>query len=269
VSGKTSIEWATAVWNPTTGCARVSPGCDNCYAFKLHDMRHVAWKRGRMPTAAPQYHLPYSKMQLLSQRLRDPASMREPQMIFVDSMADLYEERVPDAYIDQVFDTMDEVDRHIYQVLTKRPERLPGYVARRYGKNPAPEHIWLGTSIEDARVLDRANYLRETSATVRFLSCEPLIGPLSKLRLDGIHWVIAGGESGPRHRPIDAGWVRELRDMCADAGVAFFFKQWGGRTPKAGGRLLDRREWSQYPKVRLSPAPSTRRRATVRSVRAS
>lgn len=217
-----------------------------------------------MPTAAPQYHLPYSKVQLLAQRLKDPASMGGAQMIFVDSMADLFEERVPDAYIDQVFETMEEVDRHIYFVLTKRPERLPAYVSRRYGDMPAPEHIWLGTSVEDERVLDRVDRLRETNARVRFLSCEPLIGSLSKLRLSGIHWVIVGGESGPRRRPTDAAWVRELRDMCTETGTAFFFKQWGGRTPKSGGRTLDRRLWSEYPRVALKPSPGARRLRSAR-----
>lgn len=259
VSGKTSIEWATRSWNPTTGCKRVSAGCDNCYAFKLHDQRHIAWKRGRMPMAAPQYHLPYSKVQLLDQRLSDPATMKQPEMIFVDSMADLFEERVPDIYIDQVFDQMDEVDRHIYQILTKRPERLAGYLGRRYGRDGAPEHIWVGTSVEDGRVLDRIDRLREAPARIRFLSCEPLLGPLSSLRLDGIHWLIAGGESGVRRRPVDPTWIRELRDICLQAGVAFFFKQWGGLRPKDGGRTLDRRTWSQYPSVSLRPSPATRR----------
>lgn len=263
MSGATSIEWATQSWNPTTGCSRVSAGCDNCYAFKLHDQRHVAWKRGRMPMAAPQYHLPYSKVQLIERRLADPARMKEPEMIFVDSMADLFEERVPDAYVDQVFQTMELVDRHIYQLLTKRPARLADYVARRYGGAPAPEHIWLGTSVEDTRVIDRIEALRSAPARVRFLSCEPLIGPLSNLDLTGIHWVIAGGESGPRHRPIDPAWVRELRDDCANAGVAFFFKQWGGRTAKARGRRLDGREWNAYPAVDLRPAPATRRRRKI------
>jgi len=216
-----------------------------------------------MPSAAPQYHLPYSKVQLLDRRLNDPADMKQPEMIFVDSMADLFEERVPDAFIDQVFATMERVDRHIYQLLTKRPERLPAYIWARYGGQRAPEHIWLGTSVEDERVLDRVDRLREASAEVRFLSCEPLIGPLTKLDLSDIHWVIAGGESGPRHRPIDPGWVRELRDKCADAGVAFFFKQWGGLTAKARGRTLDGREWSEYPQVALRPSPLARRRRKI------
>lgn len=259
MSGKTSIEWATAVWNPTTGCKRVSAGCDNCYAFKLHDQRYVAWTRGRMPTAAPQYHLPYSRLQLLADRLDDPAAMKRPELIFVDSMADLFWEAVPSEYIDRVFDTMEQVDHHIYQILTKRPDRMSQYVHERYQGGLAPEHIWLGTSVEDARVLERVDQLRQAPARIRFLSCEPLLGSLSTLSLKGIQWVIAGGESGPRYRPVDPGWVDELRDMCLDAGVAFFFKQWGGARPKAGGRRLAGREWNQYPKVALRPTPVARR----------
>ncbi len=264
MSGKTAIEWATRSWNPTTGCKRVSEGCDNCYAFRLHDQRYVAWKRGRMPSAAPQYHLPYSRLQLFPERLNDPDLWKDPELVFVDSMADLMWDQVPDEYIDLVFDAMERVDRHIFQLLTKRPERLPGYIARRYGSRAAPEHIWLGTSVEDLRVADRVDLLRETSARIRFLSCEPLLGSLRGLDLAGIQWVIAGGESGPRRRPLDPTWVRELRDMCADTGVAFFFKQWGGLRPKDGGRRLDGREWSEYPKVCLKPTPNSRRLRKLR-----
>lgn len=264
MSGKTAIEWATRSWNPTTGCKRVSAGCDNCYAFRLHDQRYVAWKRGRMPKAAPQYHLPYSRLQLFAERLTDPDLWKDPELVFVDSMADLMWDEVPDEYVDQVFETMERVDRHIYQLLTKRPERLPGYVGRRYRGSPAPEHIWLGTSVEDARVADRVDSLRETPALIRFLSCEPLLGSLRGLDLTAIHWVIAGGESGPRRRPVDPAWVRELRDICAGAGVAFFFKQWGGLRPKDGGRRLDGREWNEYPRVRLTPSPNARRLRKLR-----
>lgn len=259
MSGITSIEWATRSWNPTTGCKRVSDGCDNCYAFRLHDQRHVAWKRGRMPSAAPQYHIPYSKPQLFPARLQDPASWQEPSLVFVDSMADLFWDEIPVAFISKVFNTMESVDRHIYQLLTKRPERMAKYVLERYRGRRAPEHIWLGTSVEDMTVVDRVDRLRETPARIRFLSCEPLLGSLKSLDLTGVHWVIAGGESGPRRRPIDGMWVRELREICTDTGTAFFFKQWGGVTPKAGGRELDGRTWDQYPRVALRPSPSARR----------
>jgi len=264
MSGKTAIEWATAVWNPTTGCTRVSAGCDNCYAFQLHDQRHVAWKRGRMPTAAAQYRLPFSRVQLLHQRLADPLRWRSPQRIFVDSMADLFHPDVPLEFLHGVFRTMEAANWHIFQVLTKRPERMADYAKARYGQpGTVPAHIWLGTSVEDSRVLERVEALREATASVRFLSCEPLIGPLEPLDLSGIHWVIAGGESGPRYRPLDLNWVRQLRDKCVAAGVAFFFKQVGGRTPKAGGRELDGRTWNDFPELdepNLNLAPTSRLR---------
>lgn len=264
MSGKTAIEWATRSWNPTTGCKRVSAGCDNCYAFQLHDQRHVAWKRGRMPGAAPQYHLPYSRVQLLEDRLGDPQRWKDPELVFVDSMADLMWDQIPEGYIDRVFDTMERVNGHVYQLLTKRPERLGEYVRRRYGGATAPEHVWLGTSVEDFRVAERVDRLREVPARVRFLSCEPLLGSLRGLDLKNIHWVIAGGESGPRRRPVDPAWVRDLRDACAEADIAFFFKQWGGLRPKDGGRTLDGREWNAYPKVSLRPSPGARRLRKLR-----
>ncbi len=232
-------------WNPTTGCTRISAGCDHCYAFEWHDRRrHVpqiaAAKAGGHHTPADaraagvplpfgrQYDLPYSRIQLLDDRLDEPATWRRPELVFVDSMADLMHAGVSDDYLDLVFSTMERVDRHVYFVLTKRPERFAPYFRRRYGGGEAPSHIWIGTSVEDERVLDRVRHLQEAPAAVRFLSCEPLLGPLPRLDLRGVHWVIAGGESGRRHRPVDPGWLRELRDMCVAAGVAFFFKQWGG-----------------------------------------
>jgi protein gp37 len=267
VSGKTSIEWATRSWNPTTGCKRVSAGCDNCYAFQLHDQRYVAWSRGRMPMAATQYHVPYSRLQLLPRRLDDPQHWNVPELVFVDSMADLMWEQVPDAYIDRVFETMERVDRHVYQILTKRPERMLTYVGRRYGSAGAPAHIWLGTSVEDMRVAGRVKMLRRVPAHIRFLSCEPLLGSLRDLDLTGIHWVIAGGESGIRRRPVEKAWVRELRQMCLDAGIAFFFKQWGGLRPKDAGRRLDGREWSEYPRCEgLKPTANARRLRKMREI---
>lgn len=270
MSGKTSIEWATVSWNPTTGCTRVSAGCDNCYAFRLHDIRFAHNRKaakaaghrtaaearaggGLLPFAA-QYDLPFSRIQIFEKRLQDPFRWPHPERVFVDSMADLLHEDVPDAFIDRVFDVMERADRHVYQLLTKRPDRLAHYLKQRYGQQLAPAHVWVGTSVEDDRVLDRVDRLREAPARVRFLSCEPLIGSLAKLRLEGIHWVIAGGESGPRRRAVDPRWIRDLRDKCASADVAFFFKQWGGLTPKAGGRELDGREWDEYPALQPQAA---------------
>lgn len=209
--------------------------------------------------AAAQYRMPFSRVQLFPQRLGDPERWPQPELVFVDSMADLLHEAVPDEFLDRVFDVLEEVPRHIYQILTKRPERARAYFSRRYGSALAPEHIWIGTSVEDERVLGRIDQLRATPARVRFLSCEPLIGSLASLDLTGIHWVIAGGESGRRRRPVEANWVRELRDKCSAHDVAFFFKQWGGLTPKAGGRELDGQTWDEYPAVSLSPTPTERR----------
>jgi protein gp37 len=167
-------------------------------------------------------------------------------MIFVNSMSDLFHEDVPFDFIASVFDTMREADWHVFQILTKRHERL----AELAPHLEWPRNVWMGVSIENKRWTLRADYLREVPATVRFISAEPLLGPLLGLNLRGIDWLIAGGESGPRHRPVNVEWIRQLRDRCQDEGVSFFFKQWGGRTPKAGGRMLDEREWSELPTPR-------------------
>jgi len=276
MSGKTNIEWATRSWNPTVGCERVSDGCTNCYAYYLHDrMRFAPNVRAaraagyrtavaariageRLPLGR-QYDLPFSKVQLFPKRLEEPATWQDPELIFVDSMADLMHAAVPDSFIDQVFTVADEIPRHAYLILSKRPERYASRVVAHWGEKGAPEHVWLGTSVEDERVLGRVDELRAAPARVRFLSCEPLIGPLARLDLEGIHWVIVGGESGRQRRSIDPGWVREIRDMCLERGVAFFFKQWGGITPKAGGRELDRRTWNRYPRVSMRPSPAQRK----------
>jgi|SRR2546429_1361973 len=210
MSGITSIEWTDRSWNPITGCTRVTSGCDNCYAFALHDMRHEAHKQGMK--MAPQYHKPFSEIQLLPQRLEDPLKWQKSSKIFVNSMSDLFHSQVPERYI-----------------------RL-----RNLGPQLNwPENVWMGVSIETDDLTPRANALREIPAAVKFVSCEPLLGPLPSLNLEGLDWVIVGGESGKNARPMDMDWVRDIRDRCAASDVAFFFKQIGGRTPKAGGRELD------------------------------
>lgn len=241
MSGKSTIEWTDRSWNPVTGCTRVSAGCDHCYAFALHDMRHEAYLQGK--PLPKQYAHPFSEIQLFPERLSDPLRVKTPQRIFVNSMSDLFHSQVPDDFIRQVFETMCKAHWHIFQILTKRPGRL-----RRLGKQLdwAP-NIWMGVSIENDAMTPRANALREVPAAVRFLSCEPLLGPLPSLCLDGIHWVITGGESGPQARPCDPQWVRDIRDRCLAHDIAFFHKQWGGRTPKAGGRELDGQTWDQFP----------------------
>ncbi len=251
MSGTSAIEWTDATWNPTVGCSRVTAGCDHCYAFTLHDMRHAAYQKhdGIYPkTGMPmpkQYARPFVAVQLIPERLTWPLHQKRPLKIFVDSMSDLFHSQVPDDYIRQVFSVMRQAHWHTFQVLTKRPGRL-----RRLGPQLewAP-NIWIGTSIEQDLLTPRADALRQVPAACRFLSCEPLLGPLPSLNLDGIDWVITGGESGPDARPCDPAWVRDLRDRCVERNIAFFHKQWGGRTPKAGGRILDRRTWDQFPVI--------------------
>jgi protein gp37 len=195
---------------------------------------------------------------LRPERLRQPIEWQRPRLIFVNSMSDLFHKEVPDAFIGSVFDTMERANWHIYQVLTKRSSLLRDFVNRRYGTAGAPSHIWLGVSVEDASMLVRLAHLRQTLAAMRFVSFEPLIGAVGPVDLKGIQWVIAGGESGPGARAVGEDWLRNIRDQCVAQGVAFFFKQWGGRWPKARGRVLDGREWSEYPAqaVRWSSAQS-------------
>jgi len=168
-------------------------------------------------------------------------------MIFVNSMSDLFHKNIPDDFVDQVFDTMEQANHHTFQVLTKRSSRMRNYINRRYSGNLAPRHIWLGTSVEDGTKKSRIRHIADMAATVRFLSLEPLIGPVGELELSGIHWVIVGGESGPKSRPIKEKWVTDIRDQCNDANVAFFFKQWGGLRPKSNGRELEGEIWGEYP----------------------
>ena len=224
------IEWTDATWNPVTGCTKIGPGCDNCYAERFAE-------RFRGVLGHPYEH--GFDLALRPERLDQPARWRRPRMIFVNSMSDLFHKNVPDTYVDRVFDTMEAAGHHVYQVLTKRSSRLATYVNRRYATTPAPKHIWLGVSVEDQMRSKRIAHLRRSNATIRFLSVEPLLGRIGPVDLFGIDWVIVGGESGPGARPMDVNWAREIRDQCADQGVSFFFKQWGGKTSKAGGRLLD------------------------------
>ena len=231
---KSGIEWTDATWNPVTGCTAISAGCDHCYAeilaLRLQKMGQQKYRNGFEVTLHPG-------------ALDQPLRWREPRRIFVNSMSDLFHAHVPKDFVGQIWDVMARCPQHTFQVLTKRPERM----ARWTVEHPAPSNIWLGTSVEDWRVVHRIDRLRECRAHVRFLSLEPLIGPLPDLDLDDIHWVIVGGESGHHHRPIDPDWVRDIRDQCQAAGVAFFFKQWGGIRPKSGGRLLDGQTWDGFP----------------------
>jgi protein gp37 len=241
MSTNTEIEWTDATWNPVTGCTKISAGCDNCYAARFSE-------RFRGVLGHP-FESGFD-LQLRPDRLEQPLSWRRPKMIFVNSMSDLFHKEIPLAFIDRVFDTMERAPWHTFQVLTKRSSRLRDYVNKRYPDKLAPPYIWLGASVEDGTKKSRVRHIQQTNATVRFLSVEPLIGPIGEVDLSGIHWVIVGGESGPRARPMLPEWAQEVRDQCKATKVPFFFKQWGGRTPKAGGRLLDGKEWSQLPKRR-------------------
>ncbi len=228
------IEWTEATWNPVTGCDEVSPGCAHCYAKTFAER----WR------GVPGH--PYEQgfdLKLWPERLDVPLKWKRPRTIFVNSMSDLFHERVPEAFIRQVFDIMGRADQHVFQILTKRDERLVNLAPRLSW----PANVWMGVSIENRRFVHRADRLREVPAAVRFISAEPLLGALEGLDLVGIDWLIAGGESGPRHRPVKSAWVRDLREQCDDAGTSFFFKQWGGSRPKSGGRELDGRTWDAMP----------------------
>jgi protein gp37 len=252
---RTKIEWTDATWNPTTGCTKVSAGCDNCYASTLAHGRLDAIYRRRLPVVdtAENRADPFS-VRIWPERLDQPERWAEPRLVFVNSMSDLFHLDVPEPFLRQIFEVMLRVDRHVYQVLTKRPARAQRFWKRNkelFEGQPIPEHIWIGTSVENQETARRVDQLRMVPASVRFLSCEPLLGPMN-LDLTDIHWVIVGGESGLGYRPLNEDWARDIRDQCFVTGVPFFFKQVGGRTPKAGGRLLDGRTWDEYPV--LAPA---------------
>ena len=228
------IEWTEATWNPVTGCSKVSPGCAHCYAETFAER----WR------GLPGH--PYQQgfdLRLWPERLEVPLRWRRPRTIFMNSMSDLFHEEIPTEYIAKIFDVMQRAEWHVFQVLTKRPERLEALAE----DLPWPPNVWMGVSIENRRFVHRADHLRRTPAQIKFISAEPLLGPLGRLDLSGIHWLIAGGESGPRHRPMKVEWARDLRDRCAEENVAFFFKQWGGIRSKTGGRVLDGRTWDELP----------------------
>ena len=238
MAGPSKIEWTEVTWNPVTGCTKVSPGCDNCYAARFAE-------RFRNTVGHP-YEQGFD-LRVHEKRLEVPLKWRKPRTVFVNSMSDLFHTGIAVGYIDRVFDVMEEANRHTFQVLTKRSGRMKKYLSRRYRDRLPPAHIWIGVSVEDGARRSRIRHLQETPAAVRFLSLEPLLEPLGRLDLTAIHWVIVGGESGPGARPIQEEWVRDIRDQCTLSDVAFFFKQWGGRTPKAKGRTLDGRTYDEKP----------------------
>ena len=241
-----SIEWTDATWNPTTGCTRASMGCDNCYAvrmsFRLEQMGVEEYEGLTSQNRRGERHF-NGEVRCHPDRLSIPGAWRSPRVVFVNSMSDLFHPSVPFAFIQDVFDVMNEEGRHTFQVLTKRPEVAREYASElEWGPN-----IWLGTSVENALVSHRIRDLQAVPAAVRFLSCEPLLGPLPRLALSGIHWVIVGGESGPGARHMEEHWVQQIKNRCLSRGVPFFFKQWGGVNKKKTGRLLEGRTWDEMP----------------------
>lgn len=243
MSSDSSIEWTEATWNPVTGCTKVSPGCDHCYAERmanrLQAMGNANYRNGFEVTPQPQM-------------LERPLQWKRPRRIFVNSMSDLFHRDVDEGYIQQVFDVMRRASWHEFQVLTKRAQRLE----RLDHVIDWPDNVWMGVSVEDDDRKFRIDSLRATGATVKFLSLEPLLGPLADLDLTGIDWVIVGGESGPGARPMDEDWVMDIKRQCEAAGVAFFFKQWGGFNKKKAGRVLCGQTWDQMPTVVPLAVPS-------------
>jgi len=230
------IEWTESTWNPVTGCNKVSPGCKHCYAERMAERLQAMGQ--------PNYSNGF-QLTLQPKMLELPFQWTKPQAIFVNSMSDLFHDDVPLEYIQRVFAVMRRAHWHRFQVLTKRAERLAAL-------SPGidwPANVWQGVSVENASYVGRVDDLRKTGARVKFLSLEPLLGPLPKLKLKDIDWVIVGGESGPRARPMEVSWVIDIRDQCAQAGIAFFFKQWGGKNKKKAGRILDGKTYSEMPKV--------------------
>ncbi|MDE0268934.1 MAG: phage Gp37/Gp68 family protein [Acidimicrobiaceae bacterium] len=248
MADRTGIEWTETTWNPTTGCNRVSPGCDNCYALtmakRLNAMGNIRYQNDGDPNSSG----PGFKLTLHDDLLERPYRWRTPRVVFVNSMSDLFHPDVPLEFIQRVFGVMTDTSRHTYQILTKRSKRLTLLA----DKLNWSSNIWMGVSVESKRYAFRIDHLRSVDAAVRFISAEPLLEALPDLDLSSIHWLIAGGESGHNARPLREEWVIDLRDQCAAAGVAFFFKQWGGRTSKANGRELNGSYHDDMPTIQSS-----------------
>jgi protein gp37 len=244
VAQRSSIEWTEATWNPVTGCSKISPGCKNCYAERL---------AGRLKAMGNFRYRNGFKVTLQEDIAELPLVWKQPRVIFVNSMSDLFHKQIPSDFIVKIFDTMKRADWHTFQVLTKRSDRLLDLAPYL----PWPENLWMGVSVESPRYVSRIRHLVKVPAAVRFLSLEPLLAPIPRVPLRGIDWVIVGGESGPGARLMKPEWIRQVRERCEDAGVAFFFKQWGGVRKKAAGRLLDGKEYSGM------PTPTLRQKSAV------
>ncbi len=243
MSQRSAIEWTDATWNPVRGCTKISPGCKFCYAETFAE-------RFRGVAGHP-YEAGFD-LRLVPEKLSEPLRWRQPRLVFVNSMSDLFHQQIPTAFICQVFEVMKAAPQHTFQVLTKRAVRL----ASLSNRLPWPENVWMGVSIESEGYLERVSLLQQVPAAIRFISAEPLLGPLTQLPLSGIDWVIVGGESGRKARPMKLEWARDLRDRCNEAGVSFFLKQLGGRSSKRGGddARLDGKRWRQFPSRFLASA---------------
>jgi protein gp37 len=240
----TAIQWTNETWNPMTGCTRISSGCDHCYAFVVANRRtrHLYLQKAPVKDSSVNREDPFAP-RFWPERLEAPLHWRKPRRIFVNSMSDVFHAQFTLEHIKAVFEIMNRCARHQFQLLTKRPERA----ARIADKLNWTSNIWVGTSVENMEVAYRVEALRKIPAKIRFISAEPILGPLDHLDLTGIHWVIGGGESGPFFRPVNPEWATHLRDLCLQSGVAFFWKQWGGLTARSGGRELEGREWNDFP----------------------
>lgn len=234
MTSNSKIEWTDITWNPVTGCTKVSPGCKNCYAERMSK---------RLKAMKVSNYVNGFNLTVHENMLDKPFQWKKPRMIFVNSMSDLFHKDVPPEFIKRIFEVMNKADWHQFQILTKRDERLLELA----NELEWSENIWMGVSVEAGNYVDRIDRLRLIPAKVRFLSLEPLIAPISNLNLEGIHWVIVGGESGPGARPIKKEWVIEIKNQCVEQNVPFFFKQWGGTNKKKTGRELQGRVWNQYP----------------------
>lgn len=238
---RSGIEWTDATWNPTTGCTKISPGCKNCYAERMSK---------RLMAMGVEKYVNGFEVTLHDDALSIPLTWKKSQIVFVNSMSDLFHEAIPEEFIQKVFDVMRQAHWHQFQVLTKRSQRLLELTPH----IDWPENVWMGVSVENDNYTFRIDHLRQTNAHIKFLSLEPLLGPLSNLNLDNIDWVIVGGESGPNARPIHKEWITEIRDQCLAANVPFFFKQWGGVQKKRTGRELDGTIWNDMPVFELTAA---------------
>jgi len=247
MAGPSEIEWTDATWNPIIGCAMVSPGCTNCYAMRmaarLQSMGSAQY-RGVTRKSGGRF-VWTGKLRVNESTFHAPLSWKKPKKIFVNSMSDLFQDGVDGAVISRVWDVMKRTPQHVFQILTKRPDRMRQIL--REQRLPVLPHVWLGTSVENREYRSRIDELQKTPASVRFISFEPLIGPVGRVNLSGIHWAIVGGESGPKSRPILEEWVDELLAECQGQDVAFFFKQWGGANKKRAGRSYRGQTWDEYP----------------------